>query len=774
MYENLKSRLHRHLEHLASLGRFAFVFAFFCLPGPFTGAAHADGVWQGEWQLTNTAGGDLLILEQDGQKVTGSFRSGFGRVEATVTGDRIKGILFFNELRETFSAVLSDNGRSFSGTNDAGEWLKAVRFGKSETATPQSIDLSSPRATLRTFLNAINTRSSGQPGAMSLAARAIDFGEAAAWDSIEDQFSAAEQLFILIDSATFSLASIPQEVSQPDLQLSLPVVGSELAVDVSLLRNEQGDWLIQMPPRDTLREAITDLQAQGVSLNRGPAEIRLLQNPRDTVRAFLNAMSRWEDGGAEDAFATLDLSEVPDLMRAEHGQLASQYLVRIIDRAGTMLLQTIPNSGTSLEPFVYLDNPEGRIVISPIGTDNDIRWQFTYETTQNIQRLYRAVQLLPDAAVLDPALIPASRMIALRQWVSRSAPALTRPLRENAFFEYWQLIGVFLMFAFVTLLAKVLRRLVVKGLRLLGLEKRLARPKLIADALSVIASLLVLTQMYSLLGLPPLAREYTLPVLAPVLILLATYLSWQILNAVAMLLEDKANQTKTAVDNIFLTFAVGVVRMAIVVSAVLAISHILSLPTTGILAGLGFGGLAMAFASKETLANIFGAGIILSDRPFQKGDRIVAGDINGWVESVGLRSTRVRTLYDSLLIVPNAKLADAAINNMGARRKRTLLTKLPITSGGTPGNLAAFAAAIRQRLEQDTDFIPKSSEVNINGIELQSIQIEIFATLSTGSGYLSRGIINKLFLDILTIAKEHGLGLGRGVEEDHNHYVKLI
>ena len=773
MYENLKSRLHRHLEHLASLGRFAFVFAFLCLPGLFIGAAHADGVWQGEWQLTNTAGGDLLILEQDGQKVTGSFRSGFGRVEATVTGDRIKGILFFNKLRETFSAVLSDNGRSFSGTNDAGEWLKAVRFGRSETATPQSIDLSSPRATLRTFLNAINTRSSGQPGAMSLAARAIDFGEAAAWDSIEDQFSAAEQLFILIDSATFSLASIPQEVSQPDLQLSLPVVGSELAVDVSLLRNEQGDWLIQMPPRDTLREAITDLQAQGVSLNRGPAEIRLLQNPRDTVRAFLNAMSRWEDGGAEDAVATLDLSEASDLMRAEHGQLASQYLVRIIDRAGTMLLQTIPNSGTSLEPFVYLDNPEGRIVISPTGTDSDIRWQFDYETTSNIQRLYRAVQLLPDAAVLDPALIPASRMIALRQWVSRSAPALTRPLRENAFFEYWQLIGVLLMLAFVTLLANVLRRLVAKGLRLLGLEKRLARPKLIADALSVIACLLVIMQMYSLLGLPPLAREYTLPVLAPIVILVATYLGWQILNAVAMLLEDKANQTETPIDNIFLTFAVGVVRMAIVVSAVLAISHILSLPTTGILAGLGFGGLAIAFASRETLANIFGAGIILSDRPFQKGDRIVAGDINGWVEAVGLRSTRVRTLYDSLLVVPNAKLADAAINNMGARRKRTLLTKLPITSGGTPENLAAFAAAIRQRLEQDTDFTPKSSEVNINGIELQSIQIEIFATLSTGSGYLSRGIINKLFLDVLVIAKEHGLGLGRGVE-DQNHYVKLI
>lgn len=770
----LKLRLYRHLEHFVSPGWFAFLFALLCLQGPFADAAYADGEWQGEWQLTNTAGGDFLILEQDGQKVTGSLRSGFGRVEATVTDDRIDGVLVFNELREAFSAVLSDDGRSFSGTNDAGEWLKAEKFGESDTATKEKIDLTSPRATLRTFLNAINTRASGQTGAMSLAARAIDFGEAAAWASIDDQFSAAEQLFILIDGATFSLASIPQEVSQPELKVSLPVVGSKLTVDVSFRRNEQGDWLIQMPPVETLREAINELKSQGVSLNRGTAEIRLLQNPRDTVRAFLNAMSRWEDGGAEDVVATLDVSEVPVLMRSEHAQLTSQYLVRIIDRAGTMLLQTIPNSGASLEPFVYLDNPEGRIVISPTGTDKDIRWQFTYETTKNIHRLYRAVQLLPDAAVLDPAMIPDSNMISIRQWVNRSAPALTQPLHKNAIFEYWQLIGVLFIIAFVTLLANVLRRLVAKGLRLLRLEKRLARPKLIADALSVIVCLLVIKQMYSLLGLPPLAREYTLPVLGPIVILVATYLGWQILNAVAMLLEDSANQTETQIDNIFLTFAVGAVRMAIVVSAVLGISHILALPTTGILAGLGFGGLAIAFASRETLANIFGAGIILSDRPFQKGDRIVAGDINGWVESVGLRSTRVRTLYDSLLIVPNAKLADAAINNMGARRKRTLLTKLPITSGGTPENLAAFAEAIRQRLEQDTDFAPKSSEVNINGIELESIKIEIFTTLSTRSGYLSRGIIHKLFLDILAIAKEHGLGLGCGAEEDHNHDVKLL
>lgn len=772
MWKNRSAQAQMRLKQAPACCWLRVTLLFLFLLPALGATARAEGAWQGEWQLNTTSGGDVLILEQQGRQVTGSFHSGFGRVEAETEGRKIEGVLLFHGLREGFSAVLGEDGQSFSGTNEAGEWISAVKLGREGSATGTKVDLGSPRATLRTFLNAVNTRAWGQPGAMSWAARAIDFGEATAWDSIEAQFSAAEQLFILIDSATFSLANVPQQVSQPELQLSLPVLDTDLTVDITLRRNARGEWLIVMPPTEALREQFTALQAKGVRLERGPADYRLLQSPRDTVRAFLDAMSRWSNGGVEDATATMDLAQVSDVIRTEQAQLASHYLVRIIDRAGTMLLQTIPNNGTSREPFVYLDNPEGRIVIAPVGTDKDIRWKFTYDTTKDIHHLFRAVQHLPDASVLDPSMIPPSTTMALRQWVTTAAPSLSLPLRENAILEYWQFIGVLLLIVLIAIVAVVLRKLVARALQHLGLEKRLARAQLLADALSIIAGMVMAHQIYTLFGLPPLAREFTLPVVGPILIFVLAYLAWQIVNAAALLIEHHADKTATQIDNILLTFAVGVVRMGIMVAAVLGISHILSLPTTGILAGLGFGGLAVAFASKETLSNIFGAGILLGDRPFQKGDRIVAGDINGWVESVGLRSTRIRTLYDSLLVVPNGKLADASIDNMGARRKRTLLTTLPITSGGTPETLTAFTDAIRARLENDPDFLPQSSEVNINGIGANSIQIEIFAALATRSGYLSRGTIHKLFLDILRIAKEHDLGLGRGMDKDPVYYLQ--
>ncbi len=86
----------------------------------------------------------------------------------------------------------------------------------------------------------------------------------------------------------------------------------------------------------------------------------------------------------------------------------------------------------------------------------------------------------------------------------------------------------------------------------------------------------------------------------------------------------------------------------------------------GLLAGLGIGGLAVALAAKETLANLFGSVALLMDRTFQVGDRIKQGDVTGVVERIGLRSTRVRTDEGYLVSIPNQLITNAPVTNMGA------------------------------------------------------------------------------------------------------------
>lgn len=116
---------------------------------------------------------------------------------------------------------------------------------------------------------------------------------------------------------------------------------------------------------------------------------------------------------------------------------------------------------------------------------------------------------------------------------------------------------------------------------------------------------------------------------------------------------------------------------------------------TSLIAGLGLGGLAVALAAQDTLKNLLGGATILADKPFQVGDWVVVGDIEGTVEQVGFRSTRIRTFADSLITVPNARMTDTAVNNMGQRTWRRYYTTVGIAYHTDPDRIQAFVEGIR-------------------------------------------------------------------------------
>lgn len=103
------------------------------------------------------------------------------------------------------------------------------------------------------------------------------------------------------------------------------------------------------------------------------------------------------------------------------------------------------------------------------------------------------------------------------------------------------------------------------------------------------------------------------------------------------------------------------------VIAVLLVLQNFGYNVAGLLAGLGIGGLAVALAAKETLANLFGSIAVLMDRTFQVGDTIKQGDITGVVEKIGLRSTLVRTAEGYTVSIPNQIVTNAPVTNMGPR-----------------------------------------------------------------------------------------------------------
>ena len=180
----------------------------------------------------------------------------------------------------------------------------------------------------------------------------------------------------------------------------------------------------------------------------------------------------------------------------------------------------------------------------------------------------------------------------------------------------------------------------------------------------------------------------------------------------------------------------------------------LTIDVTGLIAGLGIGGLAFAFAAKDTLANFFGSIMLVLDRPFDIGDVIKAGDIEGTVTEVGFRSTRIRTFNDSIISISNGELMNIPIDNKGKRRFRRFDTNLGLEYDTPPEKIEAFCEGIRQiilshRWTRKDDF-----HVYFTSFGASSLDIKMIVYWITEDYSRELAEKHRLMIDILRLAKE--------------------
>lgn len=126
-----------------------------------------------------------------------------------------------------------------------------------------------------------------------------------------------------------------------------------------------------------------------------------------------------------------------------------------------------------------------------------------------------------------------------------------------------------------------------------------------------------------------------------------------------------------------------------VLTFIWTIGIVMSLGNVGVnvatlIGGLGIGGLAFALAAQDTIKNIFGGFTIFTDRPFRIGDRIKVDGFDGFVEDIGIRSTRLRTLEKRVVTIPNYKIVEASVENISNEPMRRVLLKLGLTYNTTP------------------------------------------------------------------------------------------
>jgi MscS family membrane protein len=139
----------------------------------------------------------------------------------------------------------------------------------------------------------------------------------------------------------------------------------------------------------------------------------------------------------------------------------------------------------------------------------------------------------------------------------------------------------------------------------------------------------------------------------------------------------------------------------LIVTGVLLFLQNMGYSVGSLLAGLGIGGAALALASRDTVSNLFGAIVIFVDRPFQVGDWIEVGDIEGTVEEIRLRTTRIRTFANSLITLPNGDLTTKAINNWSQMKKRRIKMTVGITYDTPADKVEKAVESVRRIIKED-------------------------------------------------------------------------
>lgn len=203
-----------------------------------------------------------------------------------------------------------------------------------------------------------------------------------------------------------------------------------------------------------------------------------------------------------------------------------------------------------------------------------------------------------------------------------------------------------------------------------------------------------------------------------------------------------------------ITYLKRALKILIAIVAVLLILQNAGFNVTSLLASLGIGGIALALGAKETFGNIFGGITVIFDKPFAIGDWIVCDQIEGTVEDIGIRSTRVKTFYDSLITIPNAVMANQIIDNVGQRKARRTRFTLDLTYGTSPEEMEAFVEGVKNIILSNSFTKKDYFQVYFNGFGPSSLQVFINFFLKVKDWDEELLQKQNIFLEILRLSKK--------------------
>jgi len=226
-------------------------------------------------------------------------------------------------------------------------------------------------------------------------------------------------------------------------------------------------------------------------------------------------------------------------------------------------------------------------------------------------------------------------------------------------------------------------------------------------------------------------------------------------------------------DKLFLSLLSKTIRAIIFAISFTILVQEWGYDITGFVAGLGIGGLAFALAAQDTIANVFGGIVILTEKPFTIGDWIVSGDVEGTVEDITFRSTKVRTFAHALITMPNSILAKQPITNWSRMGKRRVSFNLRVRYSTPRDVLQRCLDRIRELLANHDQVHPDTIFVNLDKFGESSLEILVYFFTKTTVRARWLEAKESILFAIMKILEEEGASLALPsrsiyIEQDKN------
>lgn len=591
----------------------------------------------------------------------------------------------------------------------------------------------SPRSTVKVLLSAVESRD------FDAAASTMDLRDVPSGERTEFVKVAAQVLSAVLKSNLIDESGVPDNPSQSKIIIARLKPNPTLpAIELELVEMPDKSWkfsretlshvddlqeIVQIHPEGTpgtispaedtpsdpatgasgsVSKSASDLVSQAMGL-KPPAPSQTTASdsevgygsPRETFNTYLKAMN--EDNSAV-AVAALDLSKINLVDRETKGYRLANLLLAILNRTEYVDVDSLPSEAESPWTYWTYRNKEtgeivGEIKMVKIGDE----WKFSSETLAQLPAIWN---LTKDRPVI-PGLNDVSELkFDPAFWVKSRVPL--EWLKSFLGLELWQWYFMLFFLLGGAIFLNVVRYSIIALLRR---KREVANEELahrtaliIGRSASWMLTFGVWTVGLQILGLPDIVR-----IPSQLIITLGFYfcLGW-FLCAIAERLINfaaaRAAKVSERGQRLVAPVAVKLTRALIIVVLLIFALGTFGVNVTAIVAGLGIGGLVVALAAKDSVENLFGSFTMLIEMPFGIGDWVKIGDVEGTVEEISLRSTRVRTFSDSVITLPNKNLITAAIENMGVRRRRQFRVLIRISPSTRSEKIQQFCAKVQESL----------------------------------------------------------------------------